>query len=115
MSGVAVELVVYTNTRVIIVNTNLSNSESDLSFFSFFVCERKRKNFCVKNYCRLLGRKDQKIKPYTFKTLNFWEKKKILSTFQLVYRFDSYTSVFSIRKNNTLKAEDDTHTWVAAG
>ena len=39
-------------------------------------------------------------------------EKKILSTFQLVYRFDSYTSVFSIRKNNTLKADDDTHTWV---
>ena len=44
----AVELVVYTNTRVIIVNTNLSNSESDLSFFSFFVVKEKERIFVSK-------------------------------------------------------------------
>ena len=73
--------------------------------------EKEKKEFLCQKLLSIVGKKRPKKKPYTFQTLNFWEKKKILSTFQLVYRFDSYTSVFSIRKNNTLKADDDTHTW----
>ena len=93
------------------MNTNVKQRIRSLFFF-LFCCERKRKNFCVKNYCRLLGRKDQKKKNLHISNPKLLGEKKILSTFQLVYRFDSYTSVFSIRKNNTLKADDDTHTWV---